>query len=80
MIIAWIQAPLSDCRPTQTPTYFSAMPKKWTEPELWVAMNVYCRLPFGQFDQSNGHIKTVAERMGRYELPSSSKNNWFKDR
>lgn len=28
-------------------------------------MNVYCRLPFGQFDQSNAHIKQVAERMGR---------------
>ena len=41
------------------------MPKNWTEPELWVAMNIYCRLPFGQFDQSNGYIKTVAERMGR---------------
>jgi predicted restriction endonuclease len=41
------------------------MPKNWTEPELWVAMNVYCRLPFGQFDQSNAHIKQVAERMGR---------------
>lgn len=41
------------------------MPKKWTEPELWVAMNVYCRLSFGQFDQSNRHIQEVARQMGR---------------
>ena len=41
------------------------MPKNWTETELLVAMNVYCRLPFGQFDQSNQYIKVVAERMGR---------------
>ena len=45
------------------------MPKNWTEPELWVAMNVYCRLPFGQFDKSNRHIKAVAEQMER--TPSS---------
>lgn len=32
-------------------------------------MNVYCRLPFGQFDKSNRHIQAVAERMGR--TPSS---------
>jgi putative restriction endonuclease len=45
------------------------MPKNWTETELLVAMNVYCRLPFGQFDRSNRHIQAVAERMGR--TPSS---------
>lgn len=32
-------------------------------------MNVYCRLPFGQFDKSNRHIQAVAEQMGR--TPSS---------
>jgi len=41
------------------------MPKNWTETELLVAMNVYCRLPFGQFDQSNLQIQAVAARMGR---------------
>lgn len=28
-------------------------------------MNLYCRLPFGQFDQSNAYIQQVAEQMGR---------------
>ena len=28
-------------------------------------MNLYCRLSFGQFDQSNGQIQLVAEKMGR---------------
>lgn len=32
-------------------------------------MNLYCRLPFGQFDQSNNYICEVAEKMGR--TPSS---------
>ena len=45
------------------------MAKLWTEAELLIAMNVYCRLPFGQFDQSNAHIKEVAAKMGR--TPSS---------
>jgi hypothetical protein len=54
------------------------MPKNWPEPELWVAMNVYCRLLFGKSDKSNRHIKAASERMVRYEVPSSSKKNWFK--
>ena len=28
-------------------------------------MNIYCRLPFGQFDPSNEHIREVAEKMDR---------------
>jgi len=28
-------------------------------------MNLYCRLPFGQFDQSNKYIQEVAEKMNR---------------
>ena len=49
--------------------YHVFMPRKWTEHELLVAMNLYCRLPFGQFDQSNKHIREIAERMDR--TPSS---------
>ncbi len=41
------------------------MLKNWTEHELWIAMNVYCRLPFGQFDQANKHVQKIAEKMGR---------------
>ena len=45
------------------------MARNWTEHELLIAMNLYCRLPFGQFDQSNKHIREVAEMMER--TPSS---------
>lgn len=45
------------------------MPRNWTEHELLIAMNLYCRLPFGQFDQSNKHIRDVAAKMER--TPSS---------
>jgi len=45
------------------------MAKNWTEKELLIAMNLYCRLPFGQFDQSNKQIREVAEKMER--TPSS---------
>ncbi len=45
------------------------MPRNWTEQELLIAMNLYCKLPFGQFDQSNKQIKRVAAKMGR--TPSS---------
>lgn len=41
------------------------MPRNWTEQELLVAMNLYCRLPFGQFDQSNKHVREVAGKMER---------------
>jgi putative restriction endonuclease len=41
------------------------MGKTWTEHELLIAMNLYCHLPFGQFDQSNKHIRVVAEKMDR---------------
>ena len=45
------------------------MAKRWTEQELLIAMNVYCRLPFGQLDQRTPLIAQVAEKMGR--TPSS---------
>lgn len=45
--------------------YPGDMPRNWSEHELLIAMNLYCRLPFGQFDQSNKHIREVAEKMDR---------------
>ena len=45
------------------------MAKRWTEQELLIAMNVYCRLPFGKLDQRTPLIAQVAEKMGR--TPSS---------
>jgi len=41
------------------------MPRNWTEHELLIAMNLYCKLPFGQFDQSNKTVRKVAAEMGR---------------
>lgn len=45
------------------------MPTPWTERDLLIAMNLYCRLPFGQFHRGNRLIQEVAQRMGR--TPSS---------
>ena len=35
------------------------MAKRWTEQELLIAMNVYCRLPFGKLDQRTPLIARV---------------------
>lgn len=43
--------------------------KKWTHDELMLAMNLYCKLPFGQLRHGNPLIIEVAERLGR--TPSS---------
>lgn len=45
------------------------MPRAWTERELLIAMNVYCKLPFGKLNHTNPLIVQVAERMNR--TPSS---------
>ena len=45
------------------------MARAWTEQELLVAMNLYCALPFGQFNHANKRIREVAAQMGR--TPSS---------
>ena len=39
--------------------------RRWSRDELLVAMNLYCRLPFGQLHQRNPLIITVAARLGR---------------
>lgn len=45
------------------------MPKapsvKWTREHSLIALNLYCKLPFGKFDKSNPVVKLVAEKMGR---------------
>lgn len=43
--------------------------KRWTHDELLVAMNLYCKLQFGQFDQRNPLIIEISQKMGR--TPSS---------
>lgn len=43
--------------------------KLWNRRELIIAMNLYCKLPFGHFDKSNSTIISVAEKLGR--TPSS---------
>ncbi len=39
--------------------------RNWTEHELLIAMNLYCHLPFGQFNESNKHVREVAPKIGR---------------
>jgi putative restriction endonuclease len=42
---------------------------KWTREHELIALNLYGKLPFGQFDKGNPVIIEVASRMGR--TPSS---------
>jgi len=39
--------------------------QRWTRDELLVMMNVYEKLPFGQFDEGNRVIQDIADRLGR---------------
>lgn len=45
------------------------MPKapsvKWTREHLLIALNLYCKLPFGSFDRDNSVVREVAAKMGR---------------
>ena len=43
--------------------------KSWTHYELILAMNLYCKLPFGQLHRGNPLIIEVAQKLGR--TPSS---------
>jgi hypothetical protein len=43
--------------------------KAWTHEELLLAMNLYCKLPFGQLHRGNPMIVAVAAKLGR--TPSS---------
>jgi len=43
--------------------------KPWTHDELMVAMNLYCKLPFGQLRHGNPLVVEVAAKLGR--TPSS---------
>lgn len=43
--------------------------KRWSQDELLIAMNLYCKIPFSQFHQKNPKIITLAESIGR--TPSS---------
>ena len=39
--------------------------RSWTRDELIVAMNLYCKLPFGQLHHRNPVIIALAEKLGR---------------
>jgi len=41
------------------------MHRNWTEHELLIAMNLYCRLPFGQCNSRNKLVNEVAGKMDR---------------
>lgn len=41
------------------------MPRPWIEQELLIAMNLYCSLPFGQFNSANTRIREVAAQLKR---------------
>ncbi len=41
------------------------MHRNWTEHELLIAMNLYCRLPFGQCNSRNKLVNEVARKMDR---------------
>ncbi len=41
------------------------MHRNWTEQELLIAMNLYCRLPFGQCNSRNRLVNEVASKMDR---------------
>ena len=43
----------------------TAKGKPWTRDELIVAINLYCKIPFGQIDSKNPKLIELAERLGR---------------
>lgn len=42
-----------------------AVSVKWTREHFFIALNLYCKLPFGKFDARNPVIIEVAKKMGR---------------
>lgn len=38
---------------------------KWTREHLLIALNLYCKLPFGSFDRDNSVVQEVAAKIGR---------------
>ena len=44
-------------------------PKRWTKNELILALNLYCKLPFGKMHKGNPSIIALASYLGR--TPSS---------
>lgn len=41
------------------------MRRNWTRDELILAFNLYCKLPYGQFNNRNSEVKTLGEIIGR---------------
>ena len=42
-----------------------ASPVKWTREHFLIALNLYCKLPFGKLHRGNPIIIDVAQKMGR---------------
>ena len=41
------------------------MRNNWTRDELILAFNLYCKLPYGQFNNRNSEVKILADLIGR---------------
>jgi putative restriction endonuclease len=41
--------------------------KAWTRDELILAINLYCKLPFGKIDMKTPEVRQLAQRLGRSE-------------
>ena len=54
------------CRRVRQPGNMAkATAVKWTREHLLIALNLYCKLPFGSFSATNAVVKEVAAKMGR---------------
>ncbi len=51
--------------------------RNWTRQELLLAFNLYCKLPFGQFDHRNPHIIRLAQIINRTPSAVSMKLSNF---
>ena len=49
----------------QTLNMAKAPAVKWTREHFLIALNLYCKLPFGKLHNGNPIIMEVAEKMGR---------------
>jgi hypothetical protein len=50
-----------------TLTFMAKAPSvKWTREHFLIALNLYCKLPFGRFDRNNRLVIEVASKMGAH--------------
>lgn len=51
--------------------------KLWTREELILAINLYCKLPFGKLDRNTSEVKHLAKMIGRTDSSVAFKLNNF---